>query len=104
MKVLGAKYQNLFITNPNHLSMKYLADKVVHEYVWNMLSLTTECAYTLQTLAFNFLIMKILIEIMMRRFQALREVREFVLSANMEIKIRVTGSLCGRSVSPGYST
>lgn len=40
----------------------------------------------------------------MQRFQAPREVTEFMLSANMEIKIRVTGSLCGQSVSPGYST
>lgn len=39
----------------------------------------------------------------MQRFQALREVTEFMLSANMEIKIRVTGSLCGQSVSPSYS-
>lgn len=41
---------------------------------------------------------------MTQRFQALREVREFVISANTEIKIRVSGSLCGRSVGPGYST
>lgn len=35
MKVLGAKHQNLSITNPNYLSMKYLADKVVYEYFWD---------------------------------------------------------------------
>lgn len=58
----------------------------------------------LYTLAFNFLIIKILIEIIMQRLQALREVTEFMLSANMEIKVRVTGSLCGQSISPRYST